>query len=83
MSHGKHGTSKMVKGADMNVPAEKINYIQSSSAGRSGGMYKAPSMGKIQYGMYEKPEVKKGQGKGMSMKMSQLSKYMARNRMKK
>ena len=35
---------------------------------KSGGMYKGPSMGKIKYGMYEKPAVKVGTGgKGMSM----------------
>lgn len=35
---------------------------------KSGGMYKGPSMGKIQYGVYEKPTVQKGTGgKGMSM----------------
>jgi len=35
---------------------------------KSGGMYKGPSMGKIQYGVYEKPAVQKGTGgRGISM----------------
>jgi hypothetical protein len=40
-------------------------------------------MGKIQYGFNEKPEMKMGNGKGMSMKMSQLSKFMEKNQIKK
>ena len=45
---------------------------------KSGGMYKGPSMGKIQYGMYEKPTVHKGTGgKGMSMmSANKISKHM-------
>jgi len=48
---------------------------------KSGGLYKGPSMGKIQYGMYERPEVKTGTGgKGLSMMGSSISKHMAHNK---
>lgn len=49
---------------------------------KSGGMYKGPSMGKIKYGMYEKPAVKVGTGgKGMSMmSANKISKHSQRNR---
>lgn len=48
---------------------------------KSGGLYKAPSMGKIQYGGYERPEVKMGTGgKGLPMMGSSISKHMAHNK---
>jgi hypothetical protein len=51
---------------------------------KSGGLYKAPSMGKIQYGGYERPEVKMGTGgKGLPMMGSSISKHMAHNKGKK
>ena len=70
----KSPAAKKVKGADMNVPAEKLNYIQSSNAPTMMNKYdNAPAKmyGKAPSKKYGAPTMKKG---GCSMSKHMKSK---------